>query len=158
MSDHDDDDGSVGEPPAADSPAGDPAAADSSPPAGTRTRSRRRRKPLPIWQELPLLVLIAIVLALVIKTFLFQAFYIPSGSMENTLHIRDRVLVNKVTYALRDPHRGEVVVFNAEQWDPEVVAAPSGNAVQRGLRSIASAIGVGPPGEKDYIKRVIGLP
>ncbi len=113
---------------------------------------------MPFWQEFPILVLIAVVLALVIKTFLVQAFYIPSGSMENTLHVRDRVLVNKVTYDFRQPHRGEVVVFNAEQWEPEIIAPPSGNGLQRGLQAISSAIGVGPPGEKDYIKRVIGLP
>ncbi|MEP6696841.1 MAG: signal peptidase I [Pseudonocardiales bacterium] len=119
---------------------------------------RRRRKSLPFWQEFPLLVLIAVVLALVIKTFLFQAFYIPSGSMENTLQVRDRVLVNKVTYDFRGPRREEVVVFNAAEWVPEIVTAPPSNLLARGLHGMASAIGVGPPGEKDYIKRVIGLP
>lgn len=119
---------------------------------------RPSRRSLPFWVEFPLLAVIAIVLALVIKTFLVQAFYIPSGSMENTLQIRDRVLVNKVIYHLRTPHRGEVVVFNAGQWEPEIVVPGPSNPVQRGLHGITSAIGLGPPGEKDYIKRVIGLP
>ncbi len=126
--------------------------------AGSR-RVRGARKPMPFWQELPFLVLIAVVLALLIKTFLVQAFYIPSESMQNTLQVSDRVLVNKFVYRFRDPHRGEVVVFNGVEWQPEIaVAVPGGNVVQRGLRGIASAIGVGPPNEKDYIKRVIGLP
>lgn len=113
---------------------------------------------MPFWLEFPLLAAIAIVLALVIKTFLVQAFFIPSGSMENTLQISDRVLVNKVIYRFRAPHRGEIVVFNAEEWEPEIPLAPPGNALVRGLRGFASALGLGPPGEKDYIKRVIGLP
>jgi len=120
-------------------------------------RSQRERKPMPFWQELPFLVLIAVVLALLIKTFLVQAFYIPSESMQNTLEVRDRVLVNKFVYKFRTPHHGEVVVFNGVEWQPEIVVAPPGNPVQRGLRGIASAVGLGPPNEKDYIKRVIGL-
>jgi signal peptidase I len=104
------------------------------------------------------LILIAVVLALLIKTFLVQAFYIPSESMQDTLLVRDRVLVNKLVYDFRPPKRGEVVVFNGVQWQPEVQVADPGNSLQRGLRNVASAIGLGPPNEKDYIKRVIGLP
>jgi len=75
----------------------------------------------------------ALLVAFVVKTFLLQAFYIPSGSMETTLMINDRVLVNKLSYDLHDVHRGDIVVFRS------------------------------PPGEdqpevKDLIKRVIGLP
>ncbi len=113
---------------------------------------------MPFWQELPVLILIAIVLALLIKTFLVQAFYIPSESMQNTLQVRDRVLVNKLVFDFRNPHRGEVIVFNGVEWQPEVHVAAPGNSVSRGLRGFASAIGLGPPNEKDYIKRVIGLP
>ncbi|MEP6696842.1 MAG: signal peptidase I [Pseudonocardiales bacterium] len=138
----------------------------------TRTRAERRRaeeqrarlsrkgkkRQLPFWQELPILVLIAIVLALLIKTFLVQAFYIPSESMQNTLQVKDRVLVNKLVYDFREPHRGEVVVFNGVQWQQEVPVAKSGSSLRRGLQSFSSAIGLGPPNEKDFIKRVIGLP
>jgi signal peptidase I len=63
--------------------------------------------------EWGILIVAAIVIAIVIKTFLFQAFYIPSASMEPTLQIGDRVLVNKLSYDLHDVHRGDIVVFAA---------------------------------------------
>jgi signal peptidase I len=111
------------------------------------------------FRELPFLVLIAFVLALLIKAFLLQAFYIPSGSMQQTLELRDRVLVNKLVYRFRDIHRGEVVVFNGlDNFQPETQIAPPSNGVQRVLRSVSRAVGVGAPGEKDFIKRVIGTP
>ncbi len=111
------------------------------------------------FRELPFLVLIAFVLALLIKAFLIQAFYIPSGSMQQTLELRDRVLVNKLVYDFRDIHRGEIVVFNGlDNFQPETEIPPPSNGLQRVLRAISSAIGVGAPGEKDFIKRVIGVP
>ena len=111
------------------------------------------------FRELPFLVLIAFVLALLIKAFLVQAFYIPSGSMQQTLELRDRVLVNKLVYRFRDIHRGEIVVFNGlDNFQPETQIAPPSNGLQRVLRSISRAVGVGAPGEKDFIKRVIGTP
>lgn len=110
-------------------------------------------------RELPFLVIIAFLLALLIKAFLLQAFYIPSGSMQQTLELRDRVLVNKLVYDFRDIHRGEVVVFNGlDSFTPETEIAEPTNGVQRVLRAISSAVGVGAPGEKDFIKRVIGVP
>ena len=110
-------------------------------------------------RELPFLLLIAFVLALIIKSFMFQAFFIPSGSMEETLLIRDRVLVNKVVYRFRDINRGEVVVFNGlDSFTPEVVIPPPRNGFESARRKISSWIGLGTPGEKDFIKRVIGLP
>ena len=88
-----------------------------------------------------------------------QAFYIPSGSMQQTLELRDRVLVNKLVYDFRDIHRGEIVVFNGlDSFTAETDIAPPTNGVQRVLRAVTSAIGVGAPGEKDFIKRVIGVP
>jgi signal peptidase I len=111
------------------------------------------------FRELPFLVLIAFGLALLIKAFLVQAFYIPSGSMQQTLELRDRVLVNKLVYDFRDIHRGEVVVFNGlDSFTPETVIPPPSNALERVLRFVASTVGVGAPGEKDFIKRVIGIP
>jgi signal peptidase I len=111
------------------------------------------------FRELPFLVLIAFVLALLIKAFLIQAFYIPSGSMEQTLQVRDRVLVNKLVYRFRDIHRGEIVVFNGlDNFQPETTVAPPRNGLQRVLRSVSRTVGVGAPGEKDFIKRVIGTP
>src|ERR1700750_1050657 len=86
-----------------------------------RVRSMSRRKEMPLWQELPLLLVVAFCLAVLIRTFLVQAFYIPSGSMEKTLLIKDRVLVNKVVYDMRAPVRGEIVVFRGtDNWAPEV--------------------------------------
>jgi signal peptidase I len=110
-------------------------------------------------RELPVLIVVALGLALLIKAFLVQAFYIPSGSMENTLQVGDRVLVNKVVYHLRDIERGDVVVFNGlDSFTPEVPYEEPTNPVARTLRSIAAAFGVAPPGEKDFIKRVVGVP
>jgi signal peptidase I len=115
---------------------------------------------MPFWQELPLLLLIALCLALLIKTFLVQAFFIPSGSMENTLRIRDRVLVNKLVYDVRDPVRGEVIVFRGtDSWAPEgpLVAPPSG-PMSRVSHGLAELVGLAQPDERDFVKRVIGLP
>lgn len=110
-------------------------------------------------RELPFLVLVAFVLALLIKAFLLQAFFIPSGSMQQTLELRDRVLVNKLVYTLRDVHRGEIVVFNGDGsfTEPESQLAPASGPVQQVWRTVSGAIGLGAPGEKDFIKRVIGI-
>jgi signal peptidase I len=92
------------------------------------------------FKELPFLVVIAFLLALLIKAFLVQAFYIPSGSMQQTLELRDRVLVNKLVYDFRDIHRGEVVVFNGlDSFTPENEIAPPANGVQRVLRAVSGA-------------------
>jgi signal peptidase I len=104
------------------------------------------------FKELPVLILIAFGLALIIKTFLVQAFFIPSESMLPTLRVGDRVLVNKLVYRFREPHRGEIVVFVAE---PDHVKR---NAFQRFIKSFTEGLGAAQPPERDYIKRVIGLP
>jgi signal peptidase I len=106
--------------------------------------------------ELPILALIAFGLALLLKTFLVQAFYIPSKSMVPTLLVGDRVLVNKVVYHLQDPKRGEIVVFHHQ--DGGADSSSDKSLLQRLLGSLGSGLGFGPPGEKDFIKRVIGLP
>jgi signal peptidase I len=119
--------------------------------AGKHSAKGRRS----LWRELPVLVVIAVVLALVIKTFVVQPFYIPSGSMQNTLEIGDRVLVNKVVYHLRGISRGDIVVFNGEgSWDPEPVT--SSNPVSKLVGGLENLVGIS-HGD-DYIKRVIGLP
>jgi signal peptidase I len=111
------------------------------------------------WRELPLLVGIALVLALLIKTFLVQAFSIPSDSMQHTLERGDRVLVDKLTpWFGSEPTRGEVVVFHDPGgWLPEN-PPPSSNPLVRGLQTGLSFIGLMPSAdEKDLIKRVIGV-
>ena len=103
-----------------------------------------------------MLVLVAFVLALLLKTFLVQAFFIPSESMLPTLTVGDRVLVNKVAHEFREPHRGEVVVFtqaDAVAGDP----GPDG-IVERAWEFVAGGFGIAEPGDKDFIKRIIGLP
>lgn len=127
--------------------------------AATQSRSTRTVK-RPFWHELPVLLVLSIGLAVLIKTFVMQAFYIPSGSMEETLEIGDRVLVNKLSYRIRDIRRGEIVVFRGpESWKPEGnLPPPPDNVVKRLLRPVGRALGAAPPGEKDFIKRVIGLP
>ncbi|WFE38922.1 signal peptidase I [Micromonospora sp. WMMD998] len=124
-----------------------------------RRRPRRSRRQMPLWQELPLLLIVAFCLAVLIRTFLLQAFFIPSGSMENTLLIGDRVLVNKVVYDMRDPIRGEVVVFRGtDRWVAQEAPAPPTNLTGRIGRTLGDLVGVSRPGEKDFIKRVIGVP
>ncbi|MEV0001988.1 signal peptidase I [Micromonospora sp. NPDC050980] len=124
-----------------------------------RRRARRSRRQMPLWQELPLLLVVAFCLAVLIRTFLLQAFFIPSGSMENTLLVGDRVLVNKVVYDMRDPVRGEVVVFRGtDRWVAQEAPAPPTNLAGRVSRTLGDLVGVSRPGEKDFIKRVIGVP
>ncbi|HEX6685875.1 MAG TPA: signal peptidase I [Candidatus Limnocylindrales bacterium] len=125
-----------------------------------RRERRSKRKGMPLWQELPLLLVVAFCLAVLIRTFLLQAFYIPSGSMEDTLLVGDRVLVNKVVYEFRDPQRGEVIVFEGpESWTAveNMVDEDAGFFSKLG-RTVGDLVGISQPGEKDYIKRVIGIP
>jgi signal peptidase I len=126
-------------------------------PGEPRPGHRRKRKQRSFWRELPILVVIALLLAVVIKTFAIQAFWIPSGSMENTLEINDRVLVNKIVYHIRDIHRGDIVVFNGDgSWDPGPIPT-NGNIFQQFGAGFASMFGFGHPGDI-LIKRVIGIP
>jgi signal peptidase I len=106
----------------------------SGPPRHVRQREDRRPDHVRSIVEWVAVIVGALVVALVVKTFLFQAFYIPSASMEPTLEKGDRVLVNKLSYDLHDVNRGDVVVFEL----PEDK--------------------IGPDGIKDLIKRVVGLP
>lgn len=108
---------------------------------------------LSFFRELPGLILVAFVLALLIKTFLVQAFFIPSASMVPTLQIGDRVLVNKLVYDFGVPQRGDVIVFE----DPN---APE---TDRGFFGgiwhwLTEGLGFATEEEQDFIKRVIGVP
>ena len=105
-------------------------------------------------KELPILILVAIIIALLIKTFVVQAFYIPSGSMENTLLINDRVLVSKFVYDFSSPHRGQIVVFVAPPNAADAPVPPTGFAGF--INSVKEAVGL-PSTERDFIKRVVGV-
>jgi len=122
--------------------------------APDRSPVRAHRQHLPFWQEMALLLGIALVLAILIKAFLMQAFYIPSASMNDTLVENDRILVQKVSYwGGGGPERGDVVVFSDPGgWlDPADSATP-GNPVSRVLETF----GLYPTGGH-LVKRVIGV-
>jgi signal peptidase I len=138
-------------------------------PAGGRTRAERRklqrkvkrRRRRSVMKEIPLLVGVAVLIALVLKTFLVQAFVIPSGSMEQTIRIGDRVLVDKLTpWFGAQPRRGDVVVFR----DPggwlqgEQAPAKEDPVVVKQIKEGLTFIGLLPSDdEKDLIKRVVGV-
>lgn len=133
---------------------GQPARAAPEGPAPADDGDRKRKRGAGFLLELPVLVLIAFVLALLLKTFLVQAFFIPSSSMEPTLDIGDRVLVNKLSYTVREPRRGELVVFTEQ-----VEGAQRDRSLgQRIVTFLSSGLGVARPDERDFIKRIIGLP
>ncbi|NEC05707.1 signal peptidase I [Streptomyces sp. SID7909] len=135
----------------AESPAAEPSAAEPS----TEPESGKKKSSRPFWKELPLLIGIALVLALFIKTFLVQAFSIPSDSMQNTLQRGDRVLVDKLTpWFGSEPERGEVVVFHDPDGWLDGEPTPKPNAAQKFL----SFVGLMPSAEeKDLIKRTIAV-
>jgi signal peptidase I len=103
--------------------------------------------------ELPLLLLAAIVVTLIVKAVLAQAFSIPSESMEPQLREGDRVVVSRTSYRLHDPHRGDVIVF------PSPAAPPEDDGVVEGLaKDVLGAVGLGADSDRELIKRIVGLP
>jgi signal peptidase I len=122
----------------------------------------KRRRRLRATREVPILIGTALIIALVLKTFLVQAFVIPSGSMEQTIRVDDRVLVDKLTpWFGWEPARGEVVVFtDPGGWLNTEQPADSGEA-PFGIRHVQAAltwIGLLPTeDDQDLIKRVIGV-
>jgi signal peptidase I len=116
---------------------------------------KRRRAP---WWELPALVALAIGIAVLVKTFVIQPFFIPSGSMRQTLNIGDRILVNKLIYDFRDPHPGDIVVFHAPPgWNDEPAVHPPSNPILRAVRGFGQLIGFVPPDGLILVKRVIAV-
>lgn len=124
--------------------------AGSSPEAPSGKKPKKKRS---FWAELPGLLLTALVIAVLIKTFLVQPFWIPSESMLDTIHVNDRVMVNKLAFQFGEPQRGDIVVFRDpgetefEEAIPEAV-----------IRSVLEAVGIRTRGRDDLIKRVVGLP
>lgn len=115
---------------------------------------RRKQKPKrSFWGELPGLLLTALVIAVLIKTFLVQPFWIPSESMLDTIHVNDRVMVNKLAFHLGEPERGDIVVFR-DPAEPET----DESIPEAVIRSVLEALGIRTRGNDDLIKRVVGLP
>ncbi|CAB4973329.1 MAG: signal peptidase I [Actinobacteria bacterium] len=111
-----------------------------------------------VLREFPLLVVVALLVSLVIKTFLVQFFYIPSGSMETTLQIKDRVAVNKVPFISGKIQRGDIVVFHdPASWLSEPSPSNSPFVLEK-IREGLIAVGVIPdPAKQHLVKRVIGV-
>jgi signal peptidase I len=161
----------VAEPVSQNAPEDDPDRSEEDQPRRSRSEerggSRRRAKPAKkrsFWKELPILLVIALVLTILIQTFLAKVFMIPSGSMEATLHgcpgcTGDRILVDRVTYDFTDPSPGDVVVFKGPPaWvNNEIPPQESSNIIVRGLRGLGSLVGFAPPDERDFVKRVIAV-
>ena len=111
-----------------------------------------------VLREFPILVIVALAVSLLIKTFLVQFFFIPSGSMENTLQIKDRVAVNRIPFIGNNVSRGDVIVFrDPAGWLPEA-SSVDGNRVTNAIREGLVIVGVIPNPAKQYlVKRVIGV-
>lgn len=139
-----------------DAPATEPSAGRS---AGRSTESvaagkHERKKPDRFWRELPILLLVSLAVAILIKTFLIQAFYIPSISMEPTLENGDRILVCRICVHVSDIQHGDIIVFSNPHPGPPVDRGLVGSA----MHWLGQGLGVAQPENKDYVKRVIGLP
>jgi signal peptidase I len=137
---------------AADTSAADPGAVDPGAvdPGGAKRRKRS------FWRDLAVIVVAALILVILLKTFVVQVFSIPSGSMENTLMPGDRILVSKIVYQFRSIERGDIVVFSgAGSWDAPT--PPPGNLLDRIGDNLTGLVGIAGPGT-DYVKRVIGVP
>jgi signal peptidase I len=120
---------------------------------GRRIQGRRARRRF--LGELPFLLLAALILTVLVKGFLIQAFFIPSRSMEPTLEVGDRVVVNRLAYRVGEPAHGDVVVFLRPVGTGE---APPSGPLSWVRRAVAQGLGGTPPGSEDLIKRVVGLP
>jgi signal peptidase I len=127
----------------------------ASEPTGAPAQGDRRSTSGRIAREVTVLMLTAFAIALVLKTFFVQAFWIPSPSMAPTLRPGDRILVVKVPYWFGEPHRGDIVVF--ERTD-RALPTPDRGAVGEVVHWLGEGLGFQPPDHPDYVKRVIGEP
>jgi signal peptidase I len=146
--------------PAKKAPASKKAPAKPAAPAAARPRRTAALVAAPVapkrwkaWIELPALLLAAVVVTLIVKALLAQAFYIPSASMEPQLHVNDRVVVSRTAYHLHDVHRGDIVVFPSPLVEPD-----HHNLLGRVVDDVMDALAIGDRGEEELIKRVVGLP
>jgi signal peptidase I len=150
-------DAAAADTPASGLPAAGPPVSDSGPtPPPAKAKPKKK-----LGRELGIIVVAALALTLLLKIFVVQVYEIPSASMENTLMIGDRVLVNKLVYHFRDVHRGDIIVFSgAGSWgdlNGNPIPPPSSNPLVRAWDDVLSGVGLR-SGTTYYIKRVIGLP
>ncbi|WP_030267160.1 signal peptidase I [Streptomyces violens] len=126
-------------------------------PGESREEGREEAAARPLLRRGPVLLVLACLAFMgLLSAFVVQPFLIPSSSMENTLQVGDRVLVNKLPYRFGgEPRRGDAVVFDGT--GSFVQEAPAGNPVTELLRGAGAAVGLAPAAETDYIKRVIGV-
>jgi signal peptidase I len=130
-----------------------PAAGETPAPDKAAAPRKRRRS---FWRDLGVIVVAALVLTILLKAFVVQVFSIPSGSMENTLLVGDRILVSKIVYRFRPIERGDIVVFSgAGSWDP--ATPPPSSWFARVGDDLGNLVGIAGP-STDYVKRVIGVP
>lgn len=122
-----------------------------SPPGSGPVEAPKRRGFL---RELPILVIAAFLVAALLKTFLVQAFYIPSSSMVPTLEKGDRILVSRLAYRFGDIHRGDVIVFS----DPHPTPGQDRGVVAGFFHWLGEGLGLARPENEDFVKRVIALP
>lgn len=125
-------------------------------------RDRTPRKQRPWWVELPILIVVAFLLTFLIQTFVARVYYVPSGSMEPTLHGvehgGDRILAYKLGYDFHSPKQGDVVVFKGPPtWTPEASMPGPTTWIGKLGEAVGSVVGIAPPNEKDYVKRVIAV-
>ncbi|WP_402842170.1 signal peptidase I [Microbacterium sp. GXS0129] len=111
-------------------------------------------------RDVVVIVLIALLVSFLVKTFVVRSFYIPSGSMENTLQVQDRILVDELTPRFTDYQRGDIIVFrDPGGWLEGQSPAPSKGTFVDGVEWVLSLVGLAAPDSSDHlIKRIIGLP
>ncbi len=137
------------------------ASAEEASAGGAAKKTAGKAKKRSFWRDLLVIVVAALALVILLKAFVVQVFSIPSGSMENTLLVGDRILVSKVVYDFRPIARGDIVVFSGTgSWDPPPPPY-QGNAfvgfLDRVTADAENLVGIAGP-STDYVKRVIGLP
>jgi signal peptidase I len=144
---------------AAGTPHAGPSHAGPSSGRARKAKAREGRSPMLLWlKEIATVVVIAVVLSFLIKTFLFRAFYIPSESMMNTLDVNDRIFVNLLVPEPIALQRGDVVVFrDTKGWLVPSAVKPAGPLT--GVQDALTFVGLLPDNsEQHLVKRVIGLP
>ncbi|KZE91071.1 signal peptidase I [Microbacterium sp. TNHR37B] len=127
--------------------------------ASLRSRRRSRRGWWPLMRDILVIIVIAVLVSFLVKTFLVRSFYIPSGSMEQTLQVQDRILVDELTPRFGGYSRGDVVVFrDPGGWLPSE-PTPARSVLVEAVDWLLSVVGISAPDSKDHlIKRIIGVP